>query len=217
MPTPTDRTRGRRLRERLHYDTERLHDALDAALVCHVAYDVDGSPNVLPMLHVRDGDALLLHTSSGSTLSLLARDGGVDVAVAATTIDGLVYARSGFHHSANYRSAVVHGRAQLVEDRAVKERLLGLLVDRFSPGRNAQLRPPTDQELAATAVLRVPLDEASVKVRAAGVNDDPDDLDAPVWAGVVPLRVTAGVPQQAPDQTTRPPLPTPPHMLRGGA
>jgi nitroimidazol reductase NimA-like FMN-containing flavoprotein (pyridoxamine 5'-phosphate oxidase superfamily) len=189
---PTPRTTGKRLRERYRYAEADLHAVLDAALVCHVSFVVDGQPRIIPTLHARIGDALYLHGSSGATLALAGRS-GVQVAVGVTLIDGLVMARSGFHHSANYRSAVVHGTAVAVTDAAAKARVLDAFVDRFSPGRSGQLRAATVDELANTSVLRVPLTEASVKVRAHGVKDDPEDLGAEVWAGVVPLRLTAGV------------------------
>jgi nitroimidazol reductase NimA-like FMN-containing flavoprotein (pyridoxamine 5'-phosphate oxidase superfamily) len=211
-PAPTARTTGKRLRERYRYAEADLHEVLDEALVCHVSFVVDGEPRIIPTLHARIGEALYLHGSSGATLALAGR-AGVDVAVAVTLIDGLVMARSGFHHSANYRSAVVHGTAVAVTDAAEKARVLDAFVDRFSPGRSAQLRAATPDELANTSVLRVPLTEASVKARAHGVKDDPEDLGAPVWAGVVPLRITAGVAAPDDDRAATFPLPALPACL----
>ncbi len=188
----TTRTTGKRLKERYRREVADLSAVLDEALHCHVSFTIDGEPRIIPTLHARIGDTLYLHGSTGSTLALAGRGSGIAVAVAVTLIDGLVMARSGFHHSANYRSAVVHGTAVAVTDTAEKERVLAAFVDRFSPGRSAQLRGATADELAATAVLAIPLTEASVKVRAHGVADDEADLTAPVWAGVIPVRLAAG-------------------------
>jgi nitroimidazol reductase NimA-like FMN-containing flavoprotein (pyridoxamine 5'-phosphate oxidase superfamily) len=190
---PTPRTTGRRLRERYRSDTEDLFGILDEALHCTVSFVVDGQPRVIPTLHARIGDVLYVHGSTGSSLGTAGVE-GVDVVVAVTVVDALVLARSAFHHSANYRSAVVHGRAVAVAGAEDKSRVLTAFVDRFSPGRSATLRASTPAELAATAILQIGLAEASVKVRAHGVVDDADDRQAPVWAGIVPLRITAGEP-----------------------
>jgi nitroimidazol reductase NimA-like FMN-containing flavoprotein (pyridoxamine 5'-phosphate oxidase superfamily) len=170
----------------------------------------DGRPEVLPNLHVRVDDALYLHVSTGATLATAARDGGgVPVCVTVTLIDGLVLARSAMHHSANYRCVVVHGDATLVTDPQQRDRVLAALVDHVVEGRSGACRPPSARELAATAVLRVPLVEVSVKSRAGAPRDDADDLDLPYWAGVVPLTLTAGTP--VPDSAG---IPLPAHISR---
>lgn len=189
----TARTTGKRLRDRYRTDTSDLYAVLDEALLCHVSYVHDAEPRVIPTLYVRVGHCLYMHASTGSTLALHARE-GIRVAVAVTLMDALVLARSGFHHSANYRSAVVHATATLVRDESERAEVLDAFVDRATPGRSAVLRRPTADELAATAVVKVPLDEESVKVRAHGVGDDPQDTDAAVWAGLIPLRQCAGTP-----------------------
>ncbi len=196
MYTPTPRTTGTRLRDRLRYDADLVHEVLDQALHCHLAFTVDGEPRLLPTLHVRLGDTLYLHGSTGSPpLRAAAGPAGLPVAVAVTHLDGLVLARSQFHHSANYRSVIVHGTARVVTDDAVRARVLAALVDKVGPGRAADSRPPSRRELAQTAVLAVPLREVSAKVRTGGVGDDEADLALPHWAGVVPLRTVAGEPE----------------------
>ncbi|WP_432836312.1 bifunctional pyridoxamine 5'-phosphate oxidase family protein/GNAT family N-acetyltransferase [Dactylosporangium sp. CA-092794] len=193
----TARTTPRRLPERATYDVALVHAVLDEAYVCHLGYVADGEPRVLPTLHARVGDTLYLHGSTGSRALLAARDGGLPVCVTVTLIDGLVLARSQFHHSVNYRSVVVHGTARLVADEAERARAFTALVDKVAPGRAADSRPPDRKESAQTAVLALPLAEVSAKVRTGGVNDDPEDLDLPHWAGVVPLKLTRGQPEPA--------------------
>lgn len=202
---PTARTTATRSRERMHYEREKAHAILDEAYDCAVAFVVDGEPRVLPTLHVRVGDTLYLHASTGSRLGLLARGDGVSVAVSVTLIDGIVYARSQFHHSANYRSVVVHGNAKPVTDEATKSAAMRALVERMGPGRSAESRPPTAREFATTTVLALPLVEVSVRARAGGVADDPDDLSLPHWAGVLPLRRVAGPPEADAGVTGPPP------------
>lgn len=192
---PTDRTTPTRLRDRAVYDRDLTHAILDEAYVCHLSFVADGEPRLLPTLHVRVADTLYLHGSTGSRPMLAARADGLAVCVAVTLIDGLVLARSQFHHSANYRSVVVHGRATTVTDRDTKARVLAALVDKVSPGRSAASRPPSPKELAETALLALPLREVSAKVRAHGVVDDAEDYALPYWAGVIPLRLTAGPPE----------------------
>jgi nitroimidazol reductase NimA-like FMN-containing flavoprotein (pyridoxamine 5'-phosphate oxidase superfamily) len=201
MFTPTPRTIPNRARDRMSYAADVVHEVLDEAYVCDLSFVVDGEPRVLPTLHVRIGDLLYLHGSTGSRPLLAARE-GLRVAVAVTLLDGLVYARSHFHHSANYRSVIVHGTAELVEDEAEQRRVLDALVDKVGAGRSADSRPPSARELAKTAVLRLPLVEVAAKVRAGGPNDDEEDLDLPFWAGVVPLRLTPGPPAPADDAPT---------------
>jgi nitroimidazol reductase NimA-like FMN-containing flavoprotein (pyridoxamine 5'-phosphate oxidase superfamily) len=197
---PTARTIATRDRSRMTYRRDAVHAVLDEAYHCHVAFVVDGEPRVLPTLHVRIDDMLYLHGSTGSTPLLVARD-GLPVCVAVTLLDGLVYARSQFHHSANYRSVVAHGLATLVTDPDDKRRVLTALVDKVGRGRAGETRPPTTAELAQTAVLALPLREVSLRGRAGGVSEDPDDLTLPYWAGVVPLRLTPGAPEPDPGVT----------------
>lgn len=197
---PTARTTPHRLRDRVRYDRVLVHGVLDEALTCDVAFLADGTPQVLPTFHVRIGDVVYLHGSTGSHPALAARGGdctaaGMDVCVAVTLLDGLVFARSQFHHSANYRSVVLHGRARLVEDDDTRRRVLTTLVDKLAAGRAADSRPPTSRELAQTAVLEIPLAEVSAKVRSGGPVEEPEDLTLPHWSGVLPLRVTAGEPE----------------------
>jgi RimJ/RimL family protein N-acetyltransferase/nitroimidazol reductase NimA-like FMN-containing flavoprotein (pyridoxamine 5'-phosphate oxidase superfamily) len=202
----TDRTTPSRLRDRASYERATAHAILDEAYHCHLAFTVDGEPRVLPTLYVRVGDTLFLHGSTGSRPLLAARGpDGLAVCVSVTQLDGLVFARSQFHHSANYRSVVIHGRATLVTAEADKRRVLTALLDRLAPGRAADSRPPTAKELAETAVLAVPLAELSVKARVAGVADDPEDMALEHWAGVVPLRLVPGRPE--PDAGVRVPVP----------
>jgi len=193
---PTARTVPTRAAERVSYDRDAVHAVLDEALVCHVGFVVDGAPVVLPHVHARVGEALYLH---GSTGARALRSGALDVCVTVTLLDGLVLARSAFHHSVNYRSVVAHGRAVLVTDPAERDTALAALVDAGVPGRSAQTRGPSRKEHAATAVLRLDLREVSLKARTHSAVDDPEDVDGPYWAGVVPLRLVAGAPEPAPD------------------
>ena len=192
---PTARTTATRMRDRMHYDRELAHAILDEAYDCAVAFVIDGQPRVLPTLHVRVGETLYIHASTGGRLGLTARDGGVSVCVSTTLLDGLVYARSQFNHSANYRSVVVHGTARPVADEAEKKAAMTALVEKLGAGRSADSRPPTTRELATTVVLSLPLTEVSVRARAGGVGDEGEDLSLPHWAGVLPLRQVAGPPQ----------------------
>ena len=204
------RTEPTRNRARVSYERATVHAVLDEAVVCHVGFVVDGRPVVLPQLHARVGDVLYLHGSTGARALAAARDGGIDVCVTVTLVDGLVLARSAFHHSVNYRSVVVHGTAEAVDDPAEKTAALDALVDAVVPGRTAGTRAPDRKELAATTVLRLPLAEVSVKVRSGPPNDDPEDLDGPHWAGVLPLATVAGVAVPAPDLA--PGIGTPAHV-----
>jgi nitroimidazol reductase NimA-like FMN-containing flavoprotein (pyridoxamine 5'-phosphate oxidase superfamily) len=180
------KTEVRRHPERASSELADLHAVLDAALVCHVGFVHDGAPVVIPTIHARDGDVLYLH---GSPASRMLRDlaGGLDVCVTATLVDGLVLAKSWMHHSLNYRSAVVFGRATVVADRDVKVEALRVIVEHVQPGRSASARPPSAKELAATLVLALPLQEWSVKARTGGPIDDPLDAELDWFAGVVPV------------------------------
>ncbi|AEB43558.1 MULTISPECIES: bifunctional pyridoxamine 5'-phosphate oxidase family protein/GNAT family N-acetyltransferase [Micromonospora] len=205
MYAPTARTTASRSRERMSYDRAAAHAVLDEAYHCALAFTVDGEPRVLPTLHVRLGDTLYLHGSTGSRPLLAARGDGLPVCVAVTLLDALVYARSQVHHSANYRSVIAHGTARLVTDAAEKAEVLTALVDKVGAGRAADSRPPNRRELAETAVLALPLTEVSVRSRAGGVIEEPADHALPHWAGVVPLRLTAGLPE--PDVGVTTPVP----------
>lgn len=188
----TERTRLTRLRERGHSDRAELIEFLAGQFVAHIAVNAGDHPVALPVAYAldREGDQLYVHGSVAA--GWLSRAHGTTVCVTVTALDGLVLARSGFHHSMNYRSAVVIGEARLVDADAERAKALDLVVDQIVPGRSATLRQSTRKELAATAVLAVPLTEASLKSRAHGVGDEPEDIEAGTWAGVVPLRIVAG-------------------------
>ncbi|MEU6403211.1 pyridoxamine 5'-phosphate oxidase family protein [Streptomyces sp. NPDC046985] len=193
---PTARTVPTRSRERAAYDRELVHAILDEAYVCHLGFVRDGAPVVLPTLYGRVGERLYLHGSTGSRPLRMAgaADPGLPVCVTVTHVDGLVLARSAFHHSVNYRSVVVHGVAHPVTDAEEKRAALDALVDHVAPGRAADSRPANAKELAATAVLRLDLREVSAKLRTGGVSDEPEDLSLPHWAGVIPVRREYGAP-----------------------
>lgn len=190
---PADRTRVRRLPNRGAYDSTTIHAILDEAIVCHVGFVVDGSPVVIPTIHWREGDTLYLHGSAASRILRTLRD-GVEACVTVTLLDGLVLARSAFHHSMNYRSVVIFGTARLVDDREEKIRALESLVEHVMRGRSADVRGPNESELRQTLVLALPITEASAKIRTGGPVDDEEDYALPVWAGVLPLTLTPGEP-----------------------
>ena len=195
----TQQTSPTRAAQRVSYDQETVHAVLDEALICHVGFVVEGRPVVLPHLHARLEEVLYLHGSTGARAMQAARGGGLDVCVTVTLLDGLVLARSAFHHSVNYRSVVVHGKATVVEDPQEKTTALAALVEAVAPGRTGGTRPPSRNELAATTVLRLDLHHVSVKVRTGPPNDDPEDLGLPYWAGVLPLVSGPGMPQPSHD------------------
>jgi uncharacterized protein len=189
----TERTRVRRLPQRATYDRAAVYDILDAGFLCHVGIVERGCPVVIPTAYARVDDALVLHGSAKSrTLEALAA--GAEACVTVTHVDGLVLARSAFHHSINYRSVVLFGRATAIDGRDEKHAALEAFFARLHPGRWAEVRWPNEQELKATLVVRIPLDEASAKVRTGGPIDDAEDLALPVWAGVVPMRVVRETP-----------------------
>ncbi|MFH9006339.1 pyridoxamine 5'-phosphate oxidase family protein [Streptomyces afghaniensis] len=199
--TPTDRTVPTRSADRAAYDKDLVHSILDEAYVCHLGFVRDGAPVVLPTLYARVGERLYVHGSTGSRPLREAgqADPGLPVCLTVTHVDGLVLARSAFHHSINYRSVVVHGVAHDVTDPEEKRQALDALVDHVVPGRSADSRPANKKELAATAVIRLDLDEVSAKLRTGGANDEPEDLALPHWAGVVPLRKGYDAPVANPD------------------
>jgi hypothetical protein len=190
----TARTALARHPERGSYDRDVIHRILDEALICHVAFVVGGQPVVLPTLFARIDDTLYLHGSAiGRMLRTLA--GGVEVCINVTLLDGLVFARSAFSHSMNYRSVSVFGSAREVTDAAEKLRALEATVEHVARGRWRDARGPSPKELSATTVVAVPLSEASAKIRSGGPKDAEADYELPIWAGVVPLELQAGAPQ----------------------
>jgi RimJ/RimL family protein N-acetyltransferase/nitroimidazol reductase NimA-like FMN-containing flavoprotein (pyridoxamine 5'-phosphate oxidase superfamily) len=201
----TERTTATRYRDRMSYDADQAHAILDEAYDCSVAFVVDGEPRVLPTLHVRIGDTLYLHGSTGGRIGLSARGDGVRVCVSVTLLDAIVYARSQFNHSANYRSVVVHGVVRPVTDQDEKLAAMRALADKVGAGRAADSRPPTPRELAQTAVLALPLEEVSARARTGEVKDEPDDLALPHWAGVLPVTRTFGPPETAAGVSAAPP------------
>jgi nitroimidazol reductase NimA-like FMN-containing flavoprotein (pyridoxamine 5'-phosphate oxidase superfamily) len=209
---PTERTVPTRSRDRASYDRPLVHAILDEGYVCHLGFVRDGAPVVLPTLYGRVGERLYVHGSTGSRPMRMAggADGGagtgagteapgLPVCLTVTHVDGLVLAKSAFHHSINYRSVVVHGTARQVTDPEELRTALDALVDHVVPGRAADSRPGNAKELAATAVLRLDLAEVSAKVRTGGPNDEPEDAALPHWAGVIPVRSGHGTPEPAGD------------------
>jgi uncharacterized protein len=196
--SPSERTRVRRHAERARTDRGDLYAVLDAGMFCHLGVIMDGSPVVLPTAYGRAGDTLYIHGSSANRI--IAAADGEEVCVTVTHVDGLVCARAVFTHSVNYRSAVIFGTARLVTDSA--ERLAGLraVTEQVIPGRWDAVRAPSPKELAATAVLTVPLAEASVKIRTGPPHDETGDMESAAWAGVVPAAVIFGEPQPDPDR-----------------
>ena len=195
---PTRNTRVGRHPERASYDRSVIHAILDEGLVAHVGFVVHGRPVVLPMGYGRLGDRLILHGSAVSRMLRTLTD-GVEACVTVTLLDGLVLARSTFHHSMNYRSVALFGRARVVEGDVARREALDALVEHLVPGRTRDARPPSPAEMEATEVLELPIDEASAKIRTGPPVDASGDLGLDVWAGVVPLRQVAGPPEPAPD------------------
>ncbi|MBV9267141.1 MAG: pyridoxamine 5'-phosphate oxidase family protein [Acidobacteriaceae bacterium] len=189
----TPRTQVKRLPKRAVYDREQINRILDQGVVCHVAFVVDGQPFAIPTGYARGEDTLYIHGSAASRVMRLGSD-GIDVCVTVTLIDGFVLARSAFHHSMNYRSVMVLGKARLVTDTDEKRHALHLFTNHIVPGRWEETRQPTEQELKATSVLALAIEEASAKVRTGGPIDDEEDYALPVWAGVVPLKAVYGNP-----------------------
>ena len=192
--TPTGRTQVRRYPNRAVYDKAQVYGVLDEGFLCHVGFVADGQPFVIPTGFARSGDQIYIHGSAASRM-LRTLHQGVDVCVTVTLVDAFVLARSGFHHSMNYRSVVVLGKARLVTDREEKLNALRSFTNHIVPGRWEEVRPPTDQELKATTVLALPLNEVSAKMRTGGPIDDEEDYALPIWAGIVPVRINMGEPQ----------------------
>jgi len=190
---PSPRSSVRRLPERASYDRDLIEAILDEALTCHVGFVHDGSPVVIPTIHARIGDTLYFHGSSASRM-LRGMRSGDEISVNVTLLDGLVLARSAFHHSMNYRSVVVFGSPRVVTDDDEKREALRAITEHVVPGRWDDCRPMTEREFRVTLVASLPLDEVSAKVREGGPGDDEEDYDLPIWAGVIPLSVAAGEP-----------------------
>lgn len=199
--SPTGRTRIKRLHQRASYDRETVYAILDAGLVCHVGYTIDDHPYVTTTSYWREDDRVFWHGSSASRM-LRRVKGDVPVCVNVSLIDGLVLARSGFHHSINYRTVMMFGKAATLTDADAKLSALKTFTDRICPGRWDDIRPVTEQELKATTVLAMDIDEVAAKVRSGPPGDDKEDYDLDVWAGEVPLRLVAGTP--VPDPRMKP-------------
>jgi uncharacterized protein len=208
----TPRTVLRRHRERGRTDRDDLYAVLDAGLICHLGVIADGAPRVLPTGYGRVDDTLYLHGSSANSTFMAAA--GRQVCVTVTHLDGLVYARSVFSHSINYRSAMIYGTARLLADPAMRIEALRVITEHLTPGQWSYARQPSAKELAATSVLALPLAEASVKIRDGGPSDEPEDYAMDVWAGVVPVTTSFGKPE--PDVALRPGIATPAHVRGGG-
>lgn len=206
----TDRTTLKRLPARGHYDHEVVHAILDEGFICHVGFVVDGQPIVIPTGYGRIGNKLYIHGSQASRM-LRTLKTGVAACVTVTLVDGLVLARSAFHHSINYRSVVIFGNATLVQNAEEKLAALVAFSEHVIRGRWDDVREPTEQELKATTVLVLPLEEVSAKVRTGPPIDDEADYELPVWAGVIPLRVVAG--EAIPDPRLPDEIPAPDYAL----
>ena len=197
---PTDRTRLRRGTARGRHDRATIDAVLDAGLICHAGFALDGRPWVFPTAFARIDDAVYLH-GARANFGLRSLASGIEACVAVTVVDGLVLSRAAFHHSMNYRSVMLFGRAHEVEDPDEKRRALLAIVDHMVPGRAADTRPPTDEELRATIVVGLPIAEGSAKVRSGGPGEEPGDIGLPYWAGALPLDLVPGEPiadRQAP-------------------
>jgi uncharacterized protein len=210
VTAPSTRTRVRRVPNRADYSRSTIDAILDEALTAHLGFAIDGQPYVIPTLHARVGDVVYVHGSSASR-AIRGLTGGLSACLTVTLLDGLVLARSAFHHSMNYRSVVVLGEARPVEGPDERLRALEAFTERLVPGRWDEVRPPTSQELKGTRVLAFDLDEASAKVRTGPPVDDDEDYERDVWAGVIPLALTAG--QPTPDPRLTPGI-EPSHAVR---
>jgi nitroimidazol reductase NimA-like FMN-containing flavoprotein (pyridoxamine 5'-phosphate oxidase superfamily) len=205
-PTPTERTRVVREPHRGAYDRETIYKILDEGLVCHVGFATDGQPYVIPTLFARVGDAIYFHGSAASRM-LRGVSEGLAVCITVTLTDGIVLARSVFNHSMNYRSVVALGKATLVDAPEEKLQALRAFTEKILPGRWNDTRQPNEKELKSTSILRLPLTEASAKVRQGPPEDDAPDRELPIWAGVIPLQLVAGAPIR--DEICAPAIPLP--------
>jgi nitroimidazol reductase NimA-like FMN-containing flavoprotein (pyridoxamine 5'-phosphate oxidase superfamily) len=194
---PTDRTRLRRLPKRGHYDKDTIYGILDAGMIGHIGYVIDGQPFVTPTIYWREGNSVYWHGSWASRM-LRQQAAGTPVCLTVSHLDGIVLARSGFHHSVNYRSVMLLGTPEEVEGSAKKLAHMRVFVDRLFPGRWDELRAVSTKELKATKVMRMEIDEASAKIRTGPPADDEQDYELPIWAGVLPLRTVVGAPEACP-------------------
>lgn len=194
-----DRTTPSRYPQRVTYEREAVHAVLDEALVCHVGYIVDDRPVMIPTLHVRSGENLYIHGSTGARLMMRAAAAPVPVCITVTLTDGLVLAKSWFNHSVNHRSVIIHGDAAVVTDPDEKWNAMVALMDHVAQGRAEGSRGANKRELAATSILRIPLNEVSLKHRSGPPKDDEEDLDLPFWSGVIPVSTSFGEPQPLSD------------------
>lgn len=214
---PSERTRVRRVHERGRYDRETVFAILDSAMMCHIGYVIDGQPYVTPTLFWREGERLYWHGSSASRM-LRNQAAGIPVCLTVTHVDGLVVARSGFHHSLNYRAVMAFGTAAKIEDPAEKEAGLNAFVDRVYPGRSKLIRAINPQELKATTLMGMTIEEASAKLRTGGPVDDEEDYAADCWAGIIPIVARVGAP--VPDARLQEGVPAAPeigHFAEGAA
>ncbi|ALJ38358.1 pyridoxamine 5'-phosphate oxidase family protein [Azospirillum brasilense] len=202
----TDRNRVKRLHERGRYDWESVHAILDGAMIAHIAYVIDGQPYCTPTAFWREGEHLYWHGSAASRMLRAQRD-GLPVCLTVTHLDSLVLARSGFNHSADYRSAMCFGTARIVEEPQAKARALDAMVDRFYPGRSAELRTSTAQEIKATMVVGMEIEEASAKVRGKGLSDEGEDMDLPIYTARYPVVQVIGAAEPCPRLPAGTPVP----------
>src|SRR5262245_43033688 len=207
---PTTRTKLKRLAERGEYDRAIVYRILDEGFVCHVGFVIDTQPYVIPTGYGRIGDRLYIHGSAASRM-LRSVAGGIPICVTVTLVDGLVLARSAFHHSINYRSVIIFGTASIVSDPREKMAALKTFTEHVIPGRWSEVREPNEQELKATTVLELNLEEVSAKSRRGPPRDDPEDQEIPVWAGELPSRVEALAPVNEP--SLRPEITPPPYVV----
>lgn len=198
MQPPSDRTAVKRSRDRGVYDADVIHSILDEALICHVGFSTaNGWPIVIPTIHARVGDVLYLHGSPAS--QLMGTTDEVEICVTATIVDGIVAARSAFHHSMNYRSVMVFGKPRRVTDQAERDVAFEAIVNHVIPGRSDEIRGPNEKENKGTRLIAIDISEASAKVRTGPPVDEPEDMDSGIWAGIIPLRTVAGTPEPDPD------------------
>jgi len=212
--TPTSRSQVKRLHERGRYDEESVFAILDAGILAHVGYVIDGQPYVTPTSYWRRGRTLYWHGSSASRM-LRTQKGGIAVCVTVSLLDGLVVARSGFHHSINYRAVMAFGHARIVEDAKEKEAELDYFIERIYPGHVASLRPIDQQELKGTTLIAMEIEEASAKVRSGPPKDDEEDYALDIWAGVIPIRQILGAAES--DPRLKPGVALPDHLRRFAA
>ncbi len=207
----TEKSKVKRLAKRGCYDRETIYKILDEGIICHVSFVLNGQPFIIPTAYVRAGDDLYIHGSKANRMMNLLNE-GADACISVTLMDGYVLARSAFHHSMNYRSAVLFGKAKIVEDRNEKIMALKEFSEHFIPGRWDDVRTPNDKELDATIVLKFSIDEASAKIRTGPPADDKEDYALDIWAGVIPFKITAGEP--VPDSVLKESIPIPGYLSK---